>query len=151
MITHLKEGDKAPYFEGTDQNENRITLDDFKGKKLILYFYPQDNTPTCTVEACHFRDNEMFLKSQGFEIVGVSPDDVAKHQKFAAKHQLPFSIIADTTRTIIEAYGVWGEKKFMGRTYDGLHRTTFVIDENGQIDRIVKKVKSKDHVSQLLG
>lgn len=150
MITHLNEGDKAPSFEGLDQNGNTIKLSDYKGKKLVLYFYPKDNTPTCTVESCNLRDNETLLKSKGFEIIGVSPDSQKKHQNFIKKHSLPFPLIADTERTVIEAYGVWGHKKFMGREYDGLHRTTFVIGEDGTVERVFKKVKSKTHAEQIL-
>lgn len=150
MITHLKEGDKAPNFDGFDQNGNSIKLSDYKGKKLVLYFYPKDNTPTCTVESCNLRDNETLLKSKGFEVVGVSPDSQKRHQNFIKKHSLPFPLIADTELEVIKAYGVWGHKKFMGREYDGLHRTTFVIDENGIIERVFKKVKSKTHAEQIL-
>ncbi len=150
MITHLNEGEQAPIFEGLDQNGNTVQLSDYKGKKLVLFFYPQDNTPTCTVESCNLRDNEMLLKSKGFEIVGVSPDTQKKHQSFIQKYQLPFPLIADTDLVITKLYGVWGNKKFMGRSYDGLHRTTFVIDENGVIVRIFKKVKSKIHAEQIL-
>lgn len=150
MITHLNEGDKAPTFEGLDQNGNTIKLSDYKGKKLVLYFYPKDNTPTCTVESCNLRDNETLLKSKGFEIIGVSPDSQKKHQNFINKHSLPFPLLADTELEVIKSYGVWGHKKFMGREYDGLHRTTFVIGENGTIERIFKKVKSKTHAEQIL-
>ena len=140
MITHLKEGDKAPNFEGLDQDGNTVKLSDYKGKKLVLYFYPKDNTPTCTVESCNLRDNETLLKSKGFEIIGVSPDSQKKHQNFIKKHSLPFPLIADTELEVIKAYGVWGRKKFMGREYDGLHRTTFVVGEDGTIERVFKKV-----------
>lgn len=150
MITHLNEGDKAPNFEGLDQDGKTIKLADYAGKKVILYFYPRDNTPTCTVESCNLRDNEMMLKAKGFEIIGVSPDTQKKHQNFIKKHSLPFPLIADTELEVIKAYGVWGYKKFMGKEYDGLHRTTFVIDENGTIERIFKKVKSKIHTDQIL-
>jgi peroxiredoxin Q/BCP len=150
MITHLKEGDKAPNFEGLDQDGNKVKLSDYKGKKLVLYFYPKDNTPTCTVESCNLRDNETLLKSKGFEIIGVSPDSQKKHQNFIKKHSLPFPLIADTELEVIKAYGVWGRKKFMGREYDGLHRTTFVVGEDGTIERVFKKVKSKTHAEQIL-
>ena len=150
MITHLKEGDKAPNFEGLDQDGNTIKLSDYKGKKLVLYFYPKDNTPTCTVESCNLRDNETLLKSKGFEIIGVSPDSQKRHQNFIKKHSLPFPLIADTELEVIQAYGVWGRKKFMGREYDGLHRTTFVVGEDGTIERVFKKVKSKTHAEQIL-
>ena len=150
MITHLKEGDKAPNFEGLDQDGNTVKLSDYKGKKLVLYFYPKDNTPTCTVESCNLRDNETLLKSKGFEIIGVSPDSQKKHQNFIKKHSLPFPLIAGTELEVIKAYGVWGRKKFMGREYDGLHRTTFVVGEDGTIERVFKKVKSKTHAEQIL-
>jgi peroxiredoxin Q/BCP len=150
MITHLNEGDKAPNFEGLDQNGATIKLSDYKGKKVVLYFYPKDNTPTCTVESCNLRDNETLLKSKGFEIIGVSPDTQKKHQNFIAKYSLPFPLIADTDLEVIKAYGVWGHKKFMGKEYDGLHRTTFVIGETGIIEKIFKKVKSKEHTKQIL-
>ena len=150
MITHLNEGDKAPNFEGLDQDGNTVKLSDYKGKKLVLYFYPKDNTPTCTVESCNLRDNETLLKSKGFEIIGVSPDSQKKHQNFIKKHSLPFPLIADTELEVIKAYGVWGRKKFMGREYDGLHRTTFVVGEDGTIERVFKKVKSKTHAEQIL-
>lgn len=150
MITHLKEGDKAPNFEGLDQDGNTVKLSDYKGKKLVLYFYPKGNTPTCTVESCNLRDNETLLKSKGFEIIGVSPDSQKKHQNFIKKHSLPFPLIADTELEVIKAYGVWGRKKFMGREYDGLHRTTFVVGEDGTIERVFKKVKSKTHAEQIL-
>lgn len=149
MITHLKEGDKAPSFEGLDQNGNTIKSSDYNGKKVVLYFYPKDNTPTCTVESCNLRDNETLLRSKGFEVIGVSPDSQKKHQNFINKHSLPFPLIADTELEVIKAYGVWGHKKFMGREYDGLHRTTFVIG-NGVIERVFKKVKSKTHAEQIL-
>jgi peroxiredoxin Q/BCP len=150
MITHLNEGDKAPNFEGLDQNGKTIKLSDYTGKKIVLYFYPKDNTPTCTVESCNLRDNETLLKSKGFEIIGVSPDTQKKHQNFIAKHSLPFPLIADTELEVIKAYGVWGNKKFMGKEYDGLHRTTFVIGEDGTIEKVFKKVKSKEHTKQIL-
>ncbi len=146
----LKIGDTAPNFQGINETGENVTLSDFKGKKLVLYFYPKDNTPSCTAEACSFRDSYQELRMKGFEILGVSADEVKQHEKFINKHRLPFSLIADTEHTILEAYGVWGEKKFMGRTYDGIHRTTFVIDENGIIERIFHKVRSADHSDQIL-
>lgn len=148
--TSLKEGEKAPNFEALDENGKTIKLSDFKGKKLILFFYPKDNTPTCTVEACNLRDNHVALRKEGFEIVGVSPDSQKRHQNFINKHTLPFPLIADEDLVVIKAYDVWGYKKFMGKEYDGLHRTTFVIDENGRIERVFKKVKSKAHSQQIL-
>jgi peroxiredoxin Q/BCP len=149
-VTSLKIGDKAPEFKGKDQDGKLVSLKDFKGKKLILYFYPQDNTPTCTNEACNLRDNFSALKKKGFAIIGVSPDDEKKHKKFIDKFSLPFLLIADTERDIIEAYDVWGTKKFMGRIYDGLVRTTFVISEKGIIEQIITKVDSKNHTEQIL-
>jgi thioredoxin-dependent peroxiredoxin len=149
-ITRLKKGDKAPDFKGIDQDGNIISLKDFKGKKLILYFYPQDNTPTCTNEACNLRDNFSALKKKGFAIIGVSPDNEKKHKKFIDKFDLPFPLIADTDMKIIQAYDVWGTKKFMGRIYDGLVRTTFVINEKGILDQVITKVDSKNHTEQIL-
>jgi peroxiredoxin Q/BCP len=149
-ITSLKKGDKAPYFKGIDQDGKMISLKDFKGKKLILYFYPQDNTPTCTNEACNLRDNFSGLKKRGFAIIGVSPDNEKKHRKFIDKFDLPFSLIADTDMKIIKAYDVWGTKKFMGRIYDGLVRTTFLINEKGTIEQVITKVDSKNHTEQIL-
>ncbi len=123
-------GKKAPAFSGIDQNGNTIALKDFKGKKVILYFYPKDDTPSCTAQACNLRDNYSELLKKGFVVISVSADSVKKHKKFEEKYGLPFSMIADEDRKIIDSYGVWGEKKFMGRTYDGIHRTTFIIDED---------------------
>ena len=149
-MMHLKEGDKAPDFQGIDQNEKTVSLSDYKGKKLILYFYPKDDTPGCTAEACNLRDNFSVLKKEGFELLGVSPDDPKKHKKFIDKYSLPFPLIADTEKEILNAYGVWGPKKFMGREYDGVHRTTFVIDEAGKIEKIIAKVNTKAHAEQIL-
>lgn len=150
-MTQLKAGDKAPDFQGLNQNGETIALSDYKGKKLVLFFYPKDNTPTCTVEACNLRDHEGKLKQAGYEIIGISPDTQRKHQNFIKKFELPYPLIADTERKMIEAYGVWGPKKFMGKEYDGLHRTTFLIDEEGKIERVIQKVKSKEHATQILG
>ncbi len=147
---HLKEGDKAPEFDITDQNGKVHKIADYKGKKVILYFYPKDLTPGCTIESCNLRDNYNALKNQGFEVIGVSADDEQKHQKFIAKHDLPFNLLADTNKEVLNRYGVWGEKKFMGRVYDGIHRTTFIINENGVIEKIINKVKTKDHTNQIL-
>src|SRR5579863_1815355 len=124
-MIHLKEGEKAPNFTGKDASGNKISLADYKGKKLVLYFYPQDDTPTCTVQACNLRDNDALLRKEGFSIVGISPDDEKSHQKFEKKFSLPFPLIADPGHTIIDRYGVWGEKQLYGRKYMGLHRTTF--------------------------
>ena len=149
-MTHLKEGDKAPAFSGVDQNGNPVSLDDFKGKKLILYFYPKDSTPGCTKEACNLRDNYELLKEKGFEILGVSPDSAKRHQNFIAKHNLPFPLLVDEDLKTIKAYGVWGEKNFMGRKFMGVLRTTFVIDENGTIEKVITKVKVAKHAEQIL-
>jgi len=149
-VTSLQKGDKAPDFKGIDQDGKLVSLKDFKGKKLILYFYPQDNTPTCTNEACNLRDNFSELKKKGFAIIGVSPDNEKKHRKFIDKFNLPFPLIADTTMEVIKAYDVWGTKKFMGRVYDGLVRTTFVISEKGIIEQVITKVDSKNHTEQIL-
>lgn len=149
-MTHLQKGDAAPAFSGKDQEGKTISLADFKGKKVVLYFYPKDDTPGCTMEACSFRDEYAELQERGFAIVGVSADTEAKHAKFADKHELPFPLIADTEKEVINAYGVWGLKKFMGREYDGIHRETFVIDENGVIEEVITKVKSKQAAQQIL-
>lgn len=149
-MTHLKEGDRAPEFKGVDQQGNEVTLDSFKGKKLVLYFYPKDDTPGCAMEACSFRDEYAELQKRGFAILGVSADTEAKHAKFADKYELPFPLLADTEKEVIQAYGVWGLKKFMGREYDGIHRETFVIDENGIIEKVITKVKSKQAAAQIL-
>ncbi|MDR0419150.1 MAG: thioredoxin-dependent thiol peroxidase [Prevotellaceae bacterium] len=149
-MTHLKIGDKSPDFKGTDQNGNIVKLGDFKGKKLVLYFYPKDSTPGCTAEACNLRDNYKLLLDKGFAIVGVSADTEASHKKFSEKNNLPFPLIADTTKEIIKSYGVWGEKKFMGRTFDGIHRTTFTISEKGIVEHIFEKVDTKNHTFQIL-
>lgn len=149
MIT-LKEGDKALAFSGTNQDGNKVSLSDFKGKKLVLFFYPQDDTPTCTIQACNLRDNYLLLKQNGFEVIGVSPDEVEKHKKFETKHQLPFTLISDPKLKIIEKYGVWGEKQLYGRKYMGLHRTTFVLDEKGTIKKIFLRPKNKQHAEEII-
>lgn len=142
-------GQKAPYFEGTDQNGNTIKLDDYKGKKLVLYFYPKDNTPGCTKEACSFRDSYTEMISKGFDIVGVSADSEKSHQKFADKFELPFPLIADTKKTIMEAYGTFGEKKMYGKSFLGVKRTTFIINEEGVVEKVIKKVDTADSASQI--
>ncbi len=149
MIT-LKPGDKAPDFQARNQDNKEISLDDFHGKKLILYFYPKDNTPGCTAEACNLNDNYSELTDKGFEVVGVSPDGFESHQKFIAKYNLAFNLIADPDKEIINKYGVWGEKNMYGKKSMGLLRTTFVIDEEGKIQHIFKRVKTKDHTNQIL-
>lgn len=146
----LKIGDKAPDFKGIDQNNKTISLSDLKGKKTILYFYPKDNTPGCTDESCDLRDNYSMWLSKGYQVVGVSPDSVVSHQNFAKKFNLPFPLIADEKKEIIKAYGAWGLKKLYGKEYEGLLRTTFVIDENGIIEQIFTKVKTKEHSRQIL-
>ena len=149
-MTHLKVGDNAPAINAINQNGEQVTLAQFLGKKVILYFYPKDMTPGCTVESCNLRDNYSALQSKGFEILGVSADDEKRHLKFIDKYDLPFDLISDPEKIVINDYGVWGEKKFMGRVFDGIHRVTFVIDENGKIERIFEKVKTKVHTEQIL-
>jgi peroxiredoxin Q/BCP len=149
-MTHLKEGDKAPEFEGLNQNEELIKLSSFKGKKVILYFYPKDMTPGCTAQSCNLGENYTKLLAMGIEVIGVSADSVKRHQKFTEKYDLPFTLIADEDKEIIKSYGVWGLKKFMGREYDGIHRETFIINEEGIIEKIILKVKTKTHTEQVL-
>jgi peroxiredoxin Q/BCP len=149
-MINLKEGDKAPVFSGNDQNAKKISLADLKGKKVVLYFYPEDDTPTCTIQACNLRDNYSLLKKNGFVILGVSPDDEKKHKKFEAKFDLPFTLIADPKHAIIDKYGVWGEKKLYGREYMGIHRTTFLIDEKGIIRKIFLRPKNKQHAEEII-
>jgi len=149
MVT-LKEGDKAPAFTGADQNGQKVSLADYKGKKIVLYFYPEDDTPTCTIQACNLRDNYALLKKHGFEIIGVSPDDAAKHKRFEAKFNLPFRLIADTSHKILEKYGVWDQKQMFGHKYMGVLRTTFVIDEKGIISKIFLRPKNKAHAEEII-
>lgn len=149
-MTNLKAGDKAPEFNGKDQQGNPISLGDFKGNKLVLYFYPKDSTPGCTAQACDLRDNYDVLLSKGYKVVGVSADSEKSHQKFIEKHKLPFPLIADTDKEILKAYDVWGPKKFMGKEFLGIKRTTFIIDENGTIEEVIEKVNTKSHTSQFL-
>lgn len=149
-MTTLTKGDKAPFFEGTDQNGNIVKLSDFLGKKLVLFFYPKASTPGCTAEACNLRDNYQMLLVKGYEVVGVSADTVKKQKSFSIAQELPFPLLADVDKTIINAFGVWGPKKFMGREYEGIHRLTFVIDEQGFIEDIILKVKTKEHAKQIL-
>ena len=150
MATHLKIGDKAPAFEAPDQNGETKRLSDYAGKKLILYFYPKDNTPGCTAEACSLRDGKAVLQEKGFEIVGVSPDTVQSHQRFIAKKELNFTLLSDPEHRVAEAYGVWGEKKFMGRVSMGILRTTFVIGADGVIEKVFEMVRTADHFQQIL-
>ena len=149
-MTQLQEGMKAPSFKGENQNGDAISLDDFKGKKLVLYFYPKDNTPGCTAQACNLNDNYSSFIDKGYEVVGVSPDDEKSHQKFIDKYDLKFNLIADTKKEIVEKYGVWVEKKMYGRTYMGVARTTFLINEEGVIEKIISKVDTKNHTSQII-
>ncbi len=146
----LQVGDKAPAFEGIDQDSNPIKLSDFSGKKLVLYFYPKDNTPGCTAQSCNLRDNYEALLKAGYAVVGISSDSAKKHQNFIAKYDLPFPLIADEDKSIHEQFGTWVEKSMYGRTYMGTARTTFVINESGVIDEIIAKVKTKDHTAQIL-
>ena len=147
---HLQEGEKAPAFKANDQNGKSISLKDFKGKKVVLYFYPEDDTPTCTTEACNLRDNYASLQKAGLIVIGVSPDDEKKHKKFEEKYKLPFTLLADPDKKIIEQYGVWGEKNMYGKKYMGLVRTTFLIDEKGFLKKIFKKPKSKIHSEEII-
>ncbi len=146
----LKEGDKAPAFSAKDQNGKTVSLADFAGKNLILYFYPKDDTPGCTAEACDFRDNYQSLAQQGYQVIGVSTDDEKSHKKFESKHNLPFPLIADTDKSIVESYGVWVEKNMYGKLYMGTARTTFLIDRNGVIQKIIEKVDTKNSSKQVL-
>lgn len=150
MATHLQVGEKAPAFSGIDQDGNKISLGDFKGQKVVLYFYPGDDTPTCTIQACNLRDNYSLLKKKGFKVIGISPDDVKSHQKFRAKFNLRFTLIADPEHNLIDKYGVWGKKNLYGREYMGLHRTTFVIDEKGIISKIFLRPKNKAHAQEIV-
>ncbi|MEI7471526.1 MAG: thioredoxin-dependent thiol peroxidase [Ferruginibacter sp.] len=149
-MTALTEGSKAPAFKGKDQNGSLHSLANYKGQKLIIYFYPRDNTATCTQQACNLRDNFSLLKKNGFVVLGVSPDPIPKHKKFAETHQLPFALLSDPDHQIIDKYGVWGEKKLYGKKYMGLLRTSFIIDEKGLIQKIFLKPKSKIHATEIL-
>ena len=149
-MTNLKAGDKAPELHGTDQNGQPITLKNYAGKKLILYFYPADNTPTCTTESCNLRDNFNGLKKKGYAVLGVSPDSAKKHQNFIKKFDLPFPLLVDDDMKTIKAYDVWGMKKTFGKEYMGLIRSTFIVDENGIIEQVINKVESKRHSEQIL-
>lgn len=149
-MEQLQQGDKAPTFKAKDQNGNTVSLAGFKGSKVVLFFYPEDDTPTCTVEACNLRDNYALLKQKGLVVLGVSPDDEKKHKKFEEKYSLPFTMLADTGKKIIDKYGVWGEKNLYGHKYMGLKRTTFLIDEKGKIAHIIKGVRSKNHSQQII-
>lgn len=145
----LKTGDSAPDFNGTDQQGNTISLNQFKGKKVIVYFYPKDNTPGCTAEACNLRDNFNDWLTKGFILIGISPDSIASHKKFAEKYELPFSLISDENKEILKNYNAWGEKKMYGKSYEGVLRKTFILNEDHKIEKIIEKVDTKDHTNQL--
>ena len=149
-MTTLQIGDKAPSFEAKDEKGNVRKLSDYSGKKLVLFFYPKASTPGCTAEACNLRDNYESFLAKGYEILGVSADSAKRQQNWINKHELPFSLLADEEKEVINAFGIWGPKKFMGKEYDGIHRTTFIIDENGVIEDVIVKVKTKDHTHQIL-
>lgn len=149
-MTHLKEGQQAPDFQASNQDGKNIRLSDFKGHKVVLYFYPKDDTPGCTAEACNLRDNYDDLQKQGYKVIGVSNDDENSHKKFAAKYDLPFDLVADKDKSIVENYGVYGEKTIFGKKIMGIDRTTFIIDEEGKIEKIIDKVKTKEHTGQIL-
>lgn len=149
-MTHLKIGDKAPSFSALDEQGNTQTLAQYKGKKLVVFFYPKASTPGCTAEACNLRDNYHTFQAQGYEILGVSADSEKRQQNFVNKYELPFPLLADEDHAVINGFGVWGPKKFMGKEYDGIHRTTFVVDGNGVIEEVISKVKTKDHAAQIL-
>lgn len=146
----LKVGDKVPNFTAYNQDGETIKLSDYQGKKLIVFFYPKASTPGCTAEACNLRDHYKLLQEQGYELLGVSADSKKRQSNFKNKYEFPFPLLADEDKEVINAFGVWGEKKFMGRTYDGIHRKTFIIDENGMVTRVIDKVKTKDHAAQIL-
>lgn len=146
----LKEGDKVPDFTSKDQEGKTVSLSDYRGKKLILFFYPRANTPGCTDEVCNLRDHYAELKNRGYELLGVSADSAKKQSNFKKKFNLPFPLLADEDKTVVNAFGVWGPKKFMGREFDGIHRITFIIDENGVVERVISKVKTKDHAAQII-
>ncbi|MEZ2414154.1 thioredoxin-dependent thiol peroxidase [Muriicola sp. E247] len=146
----LKEGDKVPQFTSKDQDGNEIKLSDYKGKKLVVFFYPRANTPGCTAEACNLRDNYAELQAQGYSLLGVSEDSQKKQANFRDKYEFPFPLLADEDHTVINAFGVWGPKKFMGREYDGIHRMTFIVNGDGIVEKVIDKVKTKDHAAQIL-
>lgn len=149
-MKHLKVGDKAPEFEVKNEEGETVKLSDFVGQRVVIYFYPKDNTPGCTTQACNLRDNYTEIREKGIVILGVSADDEQKHKKFSEKFDLPFHLLADVDKVLLNAYGVWGKKKFMGKEYDGIHRTTFVLDESHQIIGIIEKPKTKDHAAEIL-
>ena len=147
----LKIGDQSPIFEGLDQNNKAVSSNDFNGSKWVIYFYPKDNTPGCTAQACSLRDGFDALSENNIKVLGVSADNVKSHDKFATKFALPFPLLADEDKTVIQKFGVWGPKKFMGREYEGIHRVSFVMDENGVIIHVIQKPKTKDHANEILG
>jgi len=149
-MTKLNIGDKAPEINAVDQNGNQISLDQYKGKKVVLYFYPKDMTPGCTAQSCNLSDNYKLLQKNGYDVIGVSCDSIKRHQKFIEKHSLPFNLISDEDQKVVNDYGVWQLKKFMGREYMGIIRTTFLIDENGIINEIITKVNTKEHTKQII-
>ena|SRR5690606_9213820 len=149
MMTKLKEGDKAPLFTGIDQHGNTVKLEDYRGKKVVLFFYPKASTPGCTTQACNLRDNEEFFLNNNFQVIGISADTETRQLNFATKNELNFPLIADVEKDIIKKFDVWGLKKFMGKEYEGIHRTTFIIDEKGTIESIISKVKTKEHTEQI--
>lgn len=149
-MKRLKPGDKVPEFTSRDQDGNTVKLSDYRGRKLIVFFYPRANTPGCTAEACNLRDHYAELQAKGYALLGVSEDTEKKQSNFKEKYELPFPLLADTTHKVIDSFGVWGPKKFMGRVFDGIHRTTFVIDEQGLVAKVIDKVNTKDHAAQLL-
>tara|TARA_R110002020_G_scaffold424442_1_gene633654 strand:+ start:9634 stop:10086 length:453 start_codon:yes stop_codon:yes gene_type:complete len=146
----LKEGDQVPDFTAVDQDGNNISLSDYKGKKLVVFFYPKASTPGCTAEACNLRDNYKELQDAGYELLGVSADSRKRQNSFREKYEFPFPLLADEDKTVIDTFGVWGPKKFMGKEYDGIHRTTFIIDETGKVEKVIDKVKTKDHAAQII-
>ncbi len=146
----LQVGDTVPNFNSTDQDGNPVSLSDYKGKKLVVFFYPKANTPGCTAEACDLRDHYSTLQEKGYELLGVSADSEKKQKSFQDKFDFPFPLLADETKEVINTFGVWGPKKFMGKEYEGIHRITFIIDEKGQVDRVIDKVKTKEHAAQIL-
>ncbi len=150
-MTHLKAGDPAPDFSGLNEKGEQIALRDFSGQKLVLFFYPKDNTPGCTAEACNLRDNYDLLRSKGYALLGVSADSARKHQNFINKFEFPFSLLADTEHVVLKAYGVWGEKQMFGKKYMGVFRTTFIIDEKGVIEEVIGKVDTANHTAQIIG
>lgn len=149
-MKHLKIGDQAPAFKSKNQNGNPVELNQFAGKKVVIYFYPKDNTPGCTAQACNLKDNYSVLQEKGIVILGVSADSEKSHVKFIDKFNLPFDLLADESKELLNLYGVWGEKKFMGRVYDGIHRTTFLLDEEHTIVGIIEKPKTKAHAEEIL-